>query len=180
MSKGFLYDTGDELITREDVNEVPDGSTSSAGDVLSLDSNKKPKWTTPESGLPDTASASAGDVLSLDSDKKPVWSAPSGGGGGGIFVVELDVQSASDIISDGEGGSYYKTNATMANTTGIGKIPVCGEFDDGAVPALVGMKNFPIGYKDDYIKYNTISGDVYLETLDDHGDTLYYHVEAIT
>lgn len=52
MSKGFLYDEGDELITRkEDVG-----------------------------GLPDTSEASTGDVLSLDSDKSPVWSAPSGGG----------------------------------------------------------------------------------------------------
>lgn len=51
MSKGFLYDEGDELITRKE----------DAG------------------GLPDTSEASAGDVLSLDSDKEPVWSAPSGG-----------------------------------------------------------------------------------------------------
>ena len=33
--KGFLYDNGDELITREDVNEVPDSSSAHAGDVLS-------------------------------------------------------------------------------------------------------------------------------------------------
>ena len=81
MAKGYLYDNGDELITREDVNEVPDSSTAHAGDVLELDSNKKPKWTTPESELPSTGSASAGDVLSLDEDKEPVWSTPSGGGG---------------------------------------------------------------------------------------------------
>lgn len=31
-------------------------------------------------GLPDTTEASAGDVLSLDEDKKPTWAAPSGGG----------------------------------------------------------------------------------------------------
>lgn len=80
MAKGYLYDNGDELISREDVNEVPDSSSAHAGDVLSLDSNKKPKWTTPESGLPSTGSASAGDVLSLDEDKEPVWSTPSGGG----------------------------------------------------------------------------------------------------
>ena len=50
MAKGYLYDNGDELITREDVNEVPDSSTASAGDILELDSNKKPKWTTPSGG----------------------------------------------------------------------------------------------------------------------------------
>ena len=44
-----------------------------------LDSNKKPKWSTPESELPSTASASIGDVLTLDSDKEPVWSAPVSG-----------------------------------------------------------------------------------------------------
>ena len=48
MAKGYLYDNGDELISREDV-------------------------------LPATTGASSGDVLSLDSSKKPVWSAPSGG-----------------------------------------------------------------------------------------------------
>lgn len=31
-------------------------------------------------GLPDPASASAGDVLTLDSNKDPAWVAPSGGG----------------------------------------------------------------------------------------------------
>lgn len=81
MAKGYLYDNGDELITREDVNEVPDSSSAHAGDVLGLDTNKKPKWTTPESGLPDASEASVGDVLTLDEDKEPVWSAPSGGGG---------------------------------------------------------------------------------------------------
>ena len=50
MAKGYLYDNGDELITREDVNEVPDSSTAHAGDVLELDSNKKPKWSTPSGG----------------------------------------------------------------------------------------------------------------------------------
>lgn len=33
------------------------------------------------SGLPDPTSASAGDVLTLDSNKDAVWQAPSGGGG---------------------------------------------------------------------------------------------------
>ena len=79
MAKGFLYDNGNELITREDVSEVPSGSAASAGDVLTLDTNKKPKWTTPESELPSTGSASEGDVLSLNASKEPVWSTPSGG-----------------------------------------------------------------------------------------------------
>lgn len=33
-----------------------------------------------EKGVPDSSEASAGDVLSLDEDKKPTWAAPSGGG----------------------------------------------------------------------------------------------------
>lgn len=33
------------------------------------------------SGLPPTGPASAGDVLSLDSNKDPQWATPSGGGG---------------------------------------------------------------------------------------------------
>ena len=36
---------------------------------------------TPAGSLPDTTSASAGDVLTLNSGKTPVWQAPSGGGG---------------------------------------------------------------------------------------------------
>lgn len=55
MSKGYLYDNGDELITREEA-------------------------------LPDASEASQGDVLSLDSEKKPVWTTPSGGGGSGILI----------------------------------------------------------------------------------------------
>ena len=59
MVKGYLYDNGDELISREEID-----------------------------GLPDASEASQGDVLSLDSDKKPVWSAPSGGGGGAVILKE--------------------------------------------------------------------------------------------
>ena len=58
MAQGYLYDNGDELISREDV-------------------------------LPATTSASSGDVLSLNSDKKPVWSAQSGGGGGVVVGFDL-------------------------------------------------------------------------------------------
>lgn len=61
MNKGYLYDEGDELITRKE-----------------------------DAGLPDTSEASSGDVLSLDSEKKPVWSAPSGGGGGGKISILFD------------------------------------------------------------------------------------------
>ena len=175
MVKGYLYDNGYELISREEA--LPDTSEASEGDILSLNSEKEPEWSTPESGLPDTSEASAGDVLSLDSDKEPVWSAPSGGGG--IFVVELDVQSASDVISDGEGGYYYKTNATIANTIGIGMIPVCGEFSGGDLPTLISPRTFPAVYDTNFIEYRTDNGDVYLVTLDDHGDTLYLHVVTI-
>lgn len=122
MAKGYLYDNGDELITREDVNEVPSGSSASAGDVLSLDSNKKPKWTTPESGLPSPSSASVGDVLTLDEDKEPVWSAPSGGGGG--FVIITCSTTPEEITLDGHDFDYYPSEYTYANTIGAGKIPV--------------------------------------------------------
>lgn len=42
------------------------------------------------SGLPPTGSASAGDVLSLDDNKKPQWSAPSSGGGVLVVNVTWD------------------------------------------------------------------------------------------
>lgn len=48
MSKGYLYDNGDELISREEA--LPDTTSASSGDVLSLDSGKKPVWSSPSSG----------------------------------------------------------------------------------------------------------------------------------
>ena len=98
MAKGYLYDNGDELISREDVNEVPDSSSAHAGDVLSLDSNKKPKWSTPESELPDATSASEGDVLSLNASKDPVWSTPSGGGGDVLVVTVTDGEDNTMVM----------------------------------------------------------------------------------
>lgn len=90
MSKGFLYDEGDELITRkEDVG-----------------------------GLPDTSEASAGDVLSLDSDKEPVWSAPSGGGGGGGVIFTIDVEHPIEAEIGGQTMTLYKTNKTWAEFYG--------------------------------------------------------------
>lgn len=108
MAKGYLYDNGDELISREDVNEVPDSSTAHAGDILELDSNKKPKWSTPESELPSTGSASEGDVLSLNASKEPVWSAPSGGGGEIVLGV---YNSQNSTVYFTEPGS--ETHLTM-------------------------------------------------------------------
>lgn len=55
-----------------------------------------------DAGVPDSSEASAGDVLSLDEDKKPTWSAPSGGGGdlGDIMVIEFKFDSAiSDYVA---------------------------------------------------------------------------------
>lgn len=60
---------------------LPDPASASAGDVLTLDSNKDPAWAEPDPGLPDTTSASAGDVLTLDSNKDPAWTTPAGGSG---------------------------------------------------------------------------------------------------
>ena len=110
MAKGYLYDNGDELITREDVNEVPDSSSAHAGDVLELDSNKKPKWTTPESELPSTASASEGDVLSLNSSKEPVWSTPSGGGA----ITYIPVTFVESEPDPDTGDTYYKFTTTQS------------------------------------------------------------------
>lgn len=72
MSQGYLYDEGNDLITRKE----------SSG------------------GLPDPSEASAGDVLSLDEDKEPVWSAPSGGGGGGVIILEYD--NTKQVITEGD------------------------------------------------------------------------------
>lgn len=130
MAKGFLYDNGDELITREDVSEVPSGSSANIGDVLSLDSNKKPKWTTPESELPSTTSASAGDVLSLDSDKDPVWSTPSCG--------EVEIVHAVYVPSN---GTVYFTE--MNSETHLTMTEVFEKLENGAfLDGDVGLSKF--------------------------------------
>ena len=46
-----------------------------------------------ESGLPDYSAANDGDVLAISSGS-PAWTAPSGGGGG-VFVVNLNVQTGT-------------------------------------------------------------------------------------
>lgn len=117
MDKGYLYDTGDELITREDVNEVPDGSTAHEGDVLELDSNKKPKWTTPEGELPSTGSASVGDVLTLDSDKDPVWSAPSGGGMELTYGIVVTISQDTRVYFFNADGTPKSINSIIEEAT---------------------------------------------------------------
>ena len=48
MAQGYLYDNGDELISREDV--LPATTDASSGDVLSLNPDKKPVWSAPSGG----------------------------------------------------------------------------------------------------------------------------------
>lgn len=167
MAKGYLYDNGDELISREDVNEVPDSSTANAGDVLELDSNKKPKWTTPESELPSTGSASAGDVLSLDSDKEPVWSAPSGGGGETKYVIcstvpsndpsklivefyDPDTENVLTLQDLIDGGYTIAFGGGFASYFTVGGDSVDGYFFDGMIVYYIDASNrkFYIGESD--------------------------------
>lgn len=42
-----------------------------------------------DAGVPDSSEASAGDVLSLDEDKKPTWAAPGGGMPDDLMIVEI-------------------------------------------------------------------------------------------
>ena len=64
-----------------------------------------------ESGLPDTTSASAGDVLTLDSNKDAVWQTPSGGDDYDIvvtpFVKEYYGEFSTNTISANTYGQYY-------------------------------------------------------------------------
>lgn len=54
------------------------------------------------SGLPDASSASAGDVLTLNNTKEPIWQAPQGGGGGSMNIVVIDnptIESGNIVIN---------------------------------------------------------------------------------
>lgn len=78
---------------------LPDPTSASAGDVLTLDSNKAPEWSTIPDELPATTSASAGDVLALDSNKDPAWVAPSGGGGMSVHTYTSMTDIYNDIVA---------------------------------------------------------------------------------
>ena len=183
MAKGYLYDNGDELITREDVNEVPDSSTAHAGDVLELDSNKKPKWTTPESGLPDTSEASVGDVLTLDSDKYPVWSTPSGGGGSGVLI---DATGAYTSVSFNE-GTYSGTPISGSLADYIDDVE-SGKMLIIVTEPMAGVTVYNYPFCVNPVEaYNMIvmgvytagaTGEAYIGYPTDHPNDLYYMIEG--
>lgn len=151
MSKGYLYDNGDELISREDA--LPDTSEALSGDILGLNSDKEPEWITPESGLPDTSEASAGDVLSLDEDKEPVWTPPSGGEGIDLtYALQVDIspdtriyffnsdgtpKSLATIIAEADGTPVFTLNGTGN--------PSWSSFDDVTFSLMYFMKS-PISF----------------------------------
>lgn len=172
MAKGYLYDNGDELISREDA--LPSTAESSPGDILSLNDDKEAEWVTPESELPSTGSASAGDVLSLDSDKKPVWSAPSGGGGHGANFVFYNVYTLNsddrvyffyadgtpcqinDLIASWDGVPMFFTN----NDTEVS----IASWDDVAFVGPTGeAKGFMIYEDNDALKVFIDSAELSLE-----------------
>ena len=58
-------------------------------------------------GLPDPTSASAGDVLTLDSNKDPAWIAPSGGGGITKHTYSTFASLYADILAHSDGILVY-------------------------------------------------------------------------
>ena len=146
MAKGYLYDNGDELITREDVNEVPDSSSAHAGDVLGLDTNKKPKWSTPESELPSTGSASVGDVLTLDEDKEPVWSTPSEPLQMIDCTIDKDQNTGTWTVRFVKGENQYYTIGDLYNMYQDGILLHC--VDVGTSSKLISFLSVP------YMKLN--------------------------
>lgn len=75
----LLVEEDGDITVSANPQELPNTADASAGQVLKLDSQKKPVWGD-EAELPDTASASEGNALLLDAEKKPVWGAIAGGG----------------------------------------------------------------------------------------------------
>lgn len=98
---------------------LPDPTSASAGDVLTLDDNKSPGWSAVPDELPATTSASAGDVLTLDSNKDPAWVAPSGGGGTKVTITsQAELIAFMNSANDGDelyGTLMYISGSASAN-----------------------------------------------------------------
>ena len=60
-------------------------------------------------GLPDASSASVGDVLTLNNSKEPIWQAPQGGGGGSMCIVVVDNPTieGGNIVINAQNNTIY-------------------------------------------------------------------------
>lgn len=109
----FDIDSGDWVEQSTNGGGLPDTSEASAGDVLTLDENKDPAWTTPASG---------GDspicLLSLKSDDSGNLHIPSAGG----ITTETDVYLYFGDEWGNEYDGYYVYDGTITDI--MAKVPV--------------------------------------------------------
>lgn len=118
----------DDAINGSGGSVLPDTSEASAGDVLTLDSDKELSWAAPENELPNTSGASAGDVLTLDANKEPAWVAPSSGGSEthdvyvstdrGATWSETPI-SLEEWIANCEAGNVYTADGIWVKITNL-------------------------------------------------------------
>lgn len=119
-----------EKISKSEVDKViPATSSASAGQVLTLDEDKKPSWAN-ASALPSVESASAGDILDLDASKNPQWS---------NFYNKLDGKAVKIMNAPSSSG----TSATLTDEQ-IAQI-VQGVFINGNFLGIINPIIFPLG-----------------------------------
>lgn len=85
-----------------DSGGLPDPAEASAGDVLSLDEDKKPTWSTPTGGLPETTLADAGKVLTVKSD--------------GTEAEWKNIPNELPAIASGDASKVLKVNSSGTGT----------------------------------------------------------------
>ena len=73
-------------------------------------------------GLPDPASASAGDVLTLDSNKDPAWVAPSGGGGRTTVSITTQAELIAFMEAAKDGDELYGTFMYKNGSAGASEV----------------------------------------------------------
>lgn len=128
---------------------VPDSSEASAGDVLSLNEDKKPTWTEPSQELPDIQSSDGGKVLTVSS--------------GGAGVEWKNVPNELPAIGDSDAGKVLQVNS---GHTGVewGSIP-------NELPAIAA------GDAGKVLKVN--SGHTGVEWGEAGGGKLYQHIISL-
>ncbi len=138
---------------------VPDVSEASAGDVLSLDEDKKPTWAAPSAELPDIHSGDAGKVLKVNAGETGTEWGEAGGSASTIGHPTIFLrrnQNKANGATNGELytalGNYNSNNYSVFITVGDSNkeviMPLTLSFSSGNPRKMIGTG----------MNYSSISG----------------------